>query len=104
MEKKTLKEVCDDFTKFLKEHSQFPRPMCDNCDDDDDDEAPEEVAELLQRQAKLFSDIRPKAADILIEKEHEFVDAIRQLIDKHKSLETVEQIEKLTKDILKLCK
>ena len=37
MEKKTLKEVCDDFTKFLKEHSQFPCPVCDDCDDDDDE-------------------------------------------------------------------
>ena len=103
MEKKTLKEVCDDFTKFLKEHSQFPRPVCDDRDDDDD-EIPEEIAEQLQKQAKLFCDIRPKAVDILMDKEHEFVDAIRQLVDKHKSLETVEQIEKLTKDILKLCK
>lgn len=103
MEKKTLKEVCDDFTKFLKEHSQFPRPVCDDCDDDDD-EIPEEIADQLQKQAKLFCDIRPKAVDILMDKEHEFVDAIKQLIDKHKSLETVEQIEKLTKDILKLCK
>ena len=103
MEKKTLKEVCDDFTKFLKEHSQFPCPVCDDCDDDDD-EIPEEIAEQLQKQAKLFCDIRPKAVDILMDKEHEFVDAIKQLVDKHKSLETVEQIEKLTKDILKLCK
>ena len=103
MEKKTLKEVCDDFTKFLKEHSQFPRPVCDDCDDDDD-EIPEEIAEQLQKQAKLFCDIRPKAVDILMDKEHEFVDAIKQLVDKHKSLETVEQIEKLTKDILKLYK
>ena len=105
MEKKTLKEVCDDFTKFLREHSQFPRPVCDDCDDDDDDiEIPEEVAEHLKKQADLFCNIRPKAVDILMEREHEFVDAIRQLVDKHKSLETVEQIEKLTKDILKLCK
>lgn len=103
MEKKTLKEVCDDFTKFLKEHSQFPRSVCDDCDDDDD-EIPEEIAEQLQKQANLFCDIRPKAVDILMDKEHEFVDAIRQLVEKHKSLETVEQIEKLTKDILKLCK
>ena len=77
--------------------------MCDDCDDDDD-EIPEEIAEQLQKQAKLFCDIRPKAVDILMDKEHEFVDAIKQLVDKHKSLETVEQIEKLTKDILKLCK
>lgn len=103
MEKKTLKEVCDDFTKFLKEHSQFPRPVCDDCDYDDD-EIPEEIADQLQKQAKLFCDIRPKAVDILMDREHEFVDAIKQLVDKHKSLETVEQIEKLTKDILKLCK
>lgn len=105
MEKKTLKEVCDDFTKFLKEHSHFPAP-CDDGDSMDDmmGMADEELAEQLQKQAKLFCDIRPKAVDILMDKEHEFVDAIKQLVEKHKSLETVEQIEKLTKDILKLCK
>ena len=103
MEKKNLKEICDDFTKFLKEHSQFPCSACDDCDDDDV-EIPEEVAEHLKKQADLFCNIRPKAVDILMEREHEFVDAIRQLVEKHKSLETVEQIEKLTKDILKLCK
>lgn len=106
MEKKNLKEICDDFTKFLKEHSQFPCSACDDCDSMDDmmGMADEELAEQLQKQAKLFCDIRPKAVDILMDKEHEFVDAVRQLVEKHKSLETVEQIEKLTKDILKLCK
>ena len=105
MEKtKNMQEICDDFTKFMREHSKFPWPVENDCDDDDDDEIPEEVAEHLKRQADLFCNIRPKAVDILMEREHEFVDAIRQLVDKHKSLETVEQIEKLTKDILKLCK
>ena len=90
------------FGKNLYAHAK-PLCPCDNCDDDDD-EIPEEVAEHLKKQADLFCNIRPKAVDILMEREHEFVDAIRQLVDKHKSLETVEQIEKLTKDILKLCK
>lgn len=105
MEKKNLNEVFSDFREFLRAHA---KPLCP-CDDGDsmDDMmgmADEEIAEQLEKQAKLFCDIRPKAVDILMDKEHEFVDAIRQLVDKHKSLETVEQIEKLTKDILKLCK
>jgi hypothetical protein len=103
MEKKNLNEVFSDFREFLRAHAK-PLCSCDDCDDDDDVEIPEEVAEHLKKQADLFCNIRPKAVDILMEKEHEFVDAIRQLVDKHKSLETVEQIEKLTKDILKLCK
>lgn len=105
MEKKNLNEVFSDFREFLRVHA---KPVCP-CDDDDsmDDMmgmAEEEIAEMAEKQANLFCQIRPKAVDILVEKEHEFVDAIKQLVDKHKSLETVEQIEKLTKDILKLCK
>lgn len=108
MEKKNLNEVFSDFREFLRAHAK-PLCPCDDCDDSDsmDDMmgmTDEELAEQLQKQAKLFCDIRPKAVDILMDKEHEFVDAIRQLVEKHKSLETVEQIEKLTKDILKLCK
>lgn len=108
MDKTLNKEIFDDFRNFLKTHECF-KPTCHRDDDDDsmDDMmgmADEEIAEQLQKQAKLFCDIRPKAVDILMDREHEFVDAIRQLVDKHKSLETVEQIEKLTKDILKLCK
>ena len=102
MEKKNLNEVFSDFREFLHAHAK-PLCPCDNCDDDDD-EIPEEVAEHLKKQADLFCNIRPKAVDILMEREHEFVDAIRQLVDKHKSLETVDQIETLTKNILKLCK
>lgn len=105
MEKKNLNEVFADFREFLHAHA---KPLCSRDDDDSMDDmmgmAEEEIADQLQKQAKLFCDIRPKAVDILMDKEHEFVDAVRQLVEKHKSLETVEQIEKLTKDILKLCK
>lgn len=105
MEKKNLNEVFSDFREFLRAHA---KPLCP-CDDSDsmDDMvgmAEEEIAELAEKQANLFCQIRPKAVDILMDREHEFVDAIKQLVEKHKSLETVEQIEKLTKDILKLCK
>ena len=103
MDKTLNKELFDDLHNLLKTRECFP-PTC-HCDNDDNDSIEnEEIADQLQKQAKLFCDIRPKAVDILMDKEHEFVDAIRQLVDKHKSLETVEQIEKLTKDILKLCK
>lgn len=106
MDKKNLNEVFSDFREFLRAHAT--QPFCPRDDGDSMDDmmgmADEEIAEQLEKQAKLFCDIRPKAVDILMDKEHEFVDAIRQLVDKHKSLETVEQIEKLTKDILKLCK
>lgn len=106
MDKKNLNEVFSDFREFLRAHA---KPLCP-CNDDDDSMddmmgmAEEEIAELAEKQANLFCQIRPKAVDILMDREHEFVDAIKQLVDKHKSLETVEQIEKLTKDILKLCK
>ena len=108
MDEKNLKEICDDFTKFLKTHECF-KPTCHRDDDSDsmDDMmgmADEEIAEMAAKQANLFCQIRPKAVDILVEKEHEFLGAVKELIEKHKSLETVEQIEKFTKDILKLCK
>ena len=100
MDKEKLNKICNDFGSFLRAHSKFPGETHDDCDGD----IPEEIAEHLEKQADLFCNIRPKAVDILMDREYEFVDAIRQLVDKHKSLETVEQIEKLTKDILKLCK
>ena len=103
MDKEKLNRICDDFGSFLRAHSKFPGEIHDNCDDCDDN-IPEEVAEHLEKQANLFCQIRPKAVDILVEKEHEFLGAVKELIEKHKTLETVEQIEKLTKDILKLCK
>ena len=103
MDKEKLNKICDDFGSFLRAHSKFPGKTYDDCNDCDDD-IPEKIAEHLEEQADLFCKIRPKAIDILMDREYEFVDTIIQLIDKHKSLETVEQIEKLTKDILKLCK
>ena len=105
MEKKNLNEVFADFREFLRAHAKSLCPCDDgNSMDDMIGVADEKIAEQLEKQAKLFCDIRPKAVDILMDREYEFVDAIRQLVDKHKSLGTVEQIEKLTKDILKLCK
>lgn len=105
MEKKNLNEVFSDFREFLHAHAKplYPRDDSDSMDDMMG-MAEEEIAEMAEKQANLFCQIRPKAVDILMDREHEFVDAIKQLVEKHKSLETVEQIEKLTKDILKLCK
>lgn len=102
MDKTLNKELFDDFRNFLKTHECF-KPTC-SCDDDDDSTEDEEIAEMAAKQANLFCQIRPKAVDILVEKEHEFLGAVKELIEKHKTLETVEQIEKFTKDILKLCK
>lgn len=102
MDKNLNKELFDDFRNFLKTHECF-NPTCP-CDNDDDSMEDEEIAEMAAKQANLFCQIRPKAVDILVEKEHEFLGAVKELIEKHKTLETVEQIEKLTKDILKLCK
>lgn len=94
MDKERLKQMLRNRERTLAELER-------QCNEED---IPEEVAEQLKKQADLFCNIRPKAVDILMEKEHEFVDAIKQLVEKHKSLETVDQIDKLTKDILKLCK
>ena len=103
MDKNLNRELFDDFRNFMKTHECFkPTCLCDN--DDDDSMENEEIAEMAAKQANLFCQIRPKAVDILVEKEHEFLGAVKELIEKHKTLETVEQIEKLTKDILKLCK
>ena len=103
MDKNLNKEIFDDFRNFLKTRECFNTTCpCDN--DDDDSMENEEIAEMAAKQANLFCQIRPKAVDILVEKEHEFLGAVKELIEKHKTLETVEQIEKLTKDILKLCK
>lgn len=105
MEKKNLNEAFTDFREFLRAHA---KPLCPRDDGDSMDDmmgmTEKEIADQLQKQADLFCQIRPKAVDILVEKEHEFLGAVKELIEKHKSLETVEQIEKLTKDILKLCK
>ena len=95
MDKERLKQLLRNHERALAE---LERQQCN------EEDIPEEVAEQLKKQADLFCNIRPKAVDILMEKEHEFVDAIKQLVEKHKSLETVDQIDKLTKDILKLCK
>lgn len=53
---------------------------------------------------KEFDTLAPKAFTILMDAEEKFFDALEQLRQKHSSLTTVEQIDKLTKEILKLCK
>jgi hypothetical protein len=53
---------------------------------------------------KVFAEMHPAVLDILLEKEKDFFAAMEQLEQKHKTLTTIEDIEKLTKDILKLCK
>ena len=103
MDKTLNKEIFDDFRNFLKMRECFNQTCpCDN--DDNDSMEDEEIAEMAAKQADLFCQVRPKAVDILVEKEHGFLGVVKELIEKHKTLETMEQIEKLTKDILKLCK
>lgn len=46
----------------------------------------------------------PKALDILLDAEARYFAALETLDKKHRGLTTVEQIDKLTKDIEKLCK
>ena len=47
---------------------------------------------------------QPKALDILLDAEDRYFWAVQKLNKKHRSLETVEQIDKFTKEIEKLCK
>lgn len=46
----------------------------------------------------------PKALDVLLDAESRYFAALENLDKKHRGLTTVEQIDKLTKDIEKLCK
>lgn len=52
----------------------------------------------------IIDKLQPKALRILIKAEKEFFDAVEILHKKHYGLTTVEEINKLTKAILKLCK
>lgn len=96
---KTLNEKLDDamkgFCDFLKNHTgkdftaiKLPLPDCD------DEDAKEES----------FQRMKPAVLDVLLNTESDFFDAIQELYRKHSSCATIEDIQKLTKDILKLCK
>lgn len=50
------------------------------------------------------SQLKPAVVDILIKSEKKFFAAIDALYKKHSTLTTIEDIDKLTKDILKVCK
>lgn len=93
---KDLNEVFTNFTDFLKAHNgdRFTRDAMEKmpCPD------------IQEKLTNIMTLIRPVAVDILVEKEREFVAAITHIVEKHKSLETVEEIDKFTKDLLKLCK
>lgn len=93
---KDLNEALTSFTDFLKAHNgeRFTRNI--------EEETP--CPAIQEKLTKIMTLIRPAAVDILVEKEREFVAAITHIVEKHKSLETVEEIDKFTKDLLKLCK
>ena len=55
-------------------------------------------------EEKEFDRIKSKAVDLLLKAECDFYDAVEKLRKTHSGLTTIEQITKLTKDILKLCK
>lgn len=96
MEKKNLNEILNDVAKFFKAHQE---PMKCDCD-----EEPCDLENLSDRFVSVVSQIKPAAVDILMEHEYNFLSAMKALVEKHKSLETVEQIAKLNEAILKLCK
>ena len=93
---KDLNEAFTNFTDFLKAHN------CDRFTRDAMEKSP--CPDIQEKLTNIMTLIRPAAVDILVEKEREFIAAITHIVEKHKSLETVEDIDKLTKDILKLCK
>ena len=89
--KEKLNESMKDFVKFLKSHAD-PITVVD---DEDGEE---------EESQNTFNRMKPKVLDVLLETEKNFFDAMDALVKKHSTLATIEDIEKLTKDILKLCK
>ena len=82
-QKKEIEKDIKEFASFLKEHAEF-KPQTE--------------------EEAIFDRVKSKAVDILLDSETRFFNAISALQKKHNSLTSVEQIDKLTKEILKLCK
>lgn len=92
MEKKTPNEAVEKFIDFLKTHKN---PFEDVTQDEP---CTDEIVE------ERFSCLKPKVVDVLLEAEKGWFSAMGELEKKHASCESIEDIKKLTKDILKLCK
>ena len=100
MDKKNINEILKDAKEFFRTHGT-PFVRDEEPIEDDDTEV---LTDAATKFATLMNNIKPAAVDMLLSKEHEFWAAVHALIEKHKTLETVEQIDKLNKDILKICK
>ena len=77
-----INKTMDDFVNWLNDH------------DGSDICKPEEECDKL----------KPAVLNILMDAEKDFFAALEKLQEKHSSLTTIEDIVKLTKDVLKLCK
>lgn len=64
-----------------------------------------EIQAMIDKETQAIIDrLQPKALRILLKAEKDFFDAVDNLHKKHYGLTTVEEINKLTKAIEKLCK
>lgn len=82
-----MKQSFEDFKNFLRDHEDIRKDVRLSIEEED-----------------LFNRIKPKAFDILVEAENEFFEAMQKLEVAHNHCETIEDIEKLTKAIIRLCK
>ena len=93
-----IEKAVDDFVNFLQEHTGKEFTVVKTPIEELIPEPEEEISEAE------FNKMKPAAFDILLNAEKKFFSAMVGLERKHSSLTTVEQIDKLTKEILKLCK
>lgn len=64
-----------------------------------------EIQAMIDEEIKcMIEKAQPKALRVLLKTEKEFFDAIEMLRKKHSDLTSVEEINKLTKAIVKICK
>ena len=64
-----------------------------------------EIQAMIDEETQaMIESLQPKALRVLLKAEKEFFDAIEMLHKKHYDLTTVEEINKFTKAILKICK
>ena len=83
-QKKQIEKDAKDFIDFLKSHNGdviFPKEACEQ---------------------KVIA--MPKVCKTLIDAEVAFANAMNSLEKRHTECKTIEEVQKLTKDILKLCK
>lgn len=64
-----------------------------------------EIQAIIDEETQaMIESLQPKALRVLLKAEKEFFDAVEMLHKKHSGLTSVEEINKLTKAIVKLCK